>query len=69
MYMLTKKDIRSVRKETGLTQEDFAKKVGVSVSLVAMTEAGIKPVSRAYLQKLASKLKKTFIITVKPKRK
>jgi DNA-binding transcriptional regulator YiaG len=33
-------DIKKIRKDLGLTQEDFARKVGVSWSTVARWEAG-----------------------------
>lgn len=38
--ILTNMDIKKIRKDLGLTQEDFARKVGVSWSTVARWEAG-----------------------------
>lgn len=63
---MNKKDIKSLRLETGLTQVEFAKKVGVSVVLVAMTETGQKRVSLNYLQKLANAFRREIIVTIKP---
>lgn len=63
---MNKKDIKSLHLETGLTQVEFAKKVGVSVVLVAMTETGQKRVSLNYLQKLANAFRREIIVTIRP---
>ena len=48
--------IKKIRKESGLTQPDFAAKVGVSSALIAMIETGQKEVSKNFIVKLAQAL-------------
>lgn len=48
--------IREIRSRANLTQEEFAKVLGVSTILIAMIETGKKPVSRNFIEKLAKKL-------------
>lgn len=48
--------IKNIRNESGLTQEDFAKALGVSTVLVAMIETGQKPASKSFIEKLATRL-------------
>lgn len=64
--MFTKQQVREIRKNKNLTQEAFAKRVGVSTVLVAMTEGGIKPISRHYLQKIANAFKETIVVRFTP---
>lgn len=49
--------IKSIRQEAGLTQAEFADKMGVSSILVAMIESGQRGVSRKFIEKLAELLK------------
>lgn len=48
--------IKSIRKESGLNQEQFATALGVSTVLIAMVETGQKEVSKNLLIKLAEKM-------------
>lgn len=48
--------IKQIRKEAGLTQATFAKRIGVSKVLVTMIETNQKEVSKKFLQKLARSL-------------
>lgn len=48
--------IKRIREEAGLTQPEFAKKIGVSPILVSMVETGQKPVSKKMIEKIAEKL-------------
>jgi len=49
--------IKNIRKEAGLSQPDFAAKIGVSSALIAMIETGQKEVSKKFILKLAEALK------------
>ena len=48
--------IKLIRKEAGLSQPDFAEKIGVSSALIAMIETGQKEVSKNFIVKLAEAL-------------
>jgi len=48
--------IKAIRQEAGLTQGQFAKKLGVSTILVSMVEVGQKEVSKSFITKLAKLL-------------
>lgn len=48
--------IKKIRNEAGLTQEKFAKILGVSPVLIAMVESGQKEVSKKLVLRLAKKL-------------
>lgn len=48
--------IKQIRKESGLTQKEFAQVVSVSTILVSMIEAGQKDVSKNFILKLSEKL-------------
>ena len=49
--------IKEIRKEAGLNQLDFAKKLGVSAALIAMIETGQKDVSKKFIVRLAEVLR------------
>lgn len=52
--MLTFRElVTSIREEAGLTQEQFARALGVSKILIAMIETGQKEVSKNFIIKLA----------------
>ncbi|PIZ96555.1 MAG: hypothetical protein COX80_01050 [Candidatus Magasanikbacteria bacterium CG_4_10_14_0_2_um_filter_33_14] len=48
--------IKKIREESGLTQEEFAKSLGVSKVLISMVETGQKKVSKSFIIKLAKLL-------------
>ncbi len=48
--------IKQIRKESGLTQNEFAYSLGVSPILIPMVETGQKQVSKGLIKKLADKL-------------
>lgn len=48
--------IKKIREESGLTQTEFAKAIGVSSVLIAMIETGKKEISKNFLIKLAEKM-------------
>ena len=48
--------LKKIREESGLTQVEFAKALGVSTILISMLEVGQKPASKKFVAKLASKL-------------
>ena len=48
--------IRKIRKSAGLTQAEFALELNVSPVLIAMIESGQKPVSKNFIEKLASRI-------------
>ena len=48
--------LKEIRKESELTQEDFAKALNVSTVLISMIETGQKEVSKNLIVKLANKL-------------
>ena len=48
--------LKKIRNEGNHTQEDFANLLDVSTVLIAMIETGQKKPSRAFIEKLASKL-------------
>ena len=48
--------LKKIRSEASLTQEDLAKKLGVSTVLITMIETGQKEVSRGFIEKLAGVL-------------
>jgi len=48
--------IKKIREESGLTQAEFARTVGVSTVLITMVETGRKEVSKNLLLKLAAKM-------------
>lgn len=48
--------IKIIRKEAGLSQPDFARKLEVSSALIAMIETGQKEVSKKFVLKLAKAL-------------
>lgn len=49
--------LRSIRKETKLTQSELASKLGVSAILIAMIESGQKEPSKKFVEILSSKMK------------
>lgn len=53
---ILRKNVRARRKELGLTQEQFAKKLKVSQPFIAQFEAGETSVSLATLADMAEKL-------------
>jgi len=48
--------IKKIRNESGLTQSEFAKALGVSTVLISMIETGQKEVSKSFIIKLADRL-------------
>lgn len=48
--------LKAIRRETGLTQEQFASRLGVSTALIAMIESGQKPPSKKFIATLSSKM-------------
>lgn len=54
------------RVSSGLTQYQFAKKLGVSTVLISMVETGLKPVTLKLLGQIATVFKQEFVITIKP---
>lgn len=48
--------LKRIRRESDLTQEEFARVLGVSTILVALLESGKREVSKAFILKLADKL-------------
>ena len=48
--------IKQIRKESNLTQNEFAKRIGVSTVLISMIETGQKNVSKSLVKKLSTKL-------------
>lgn len=48
--------LKEIRKESDLTQEEFAKALDVSTVLISMIETGQKEVSKSFIVKLAEKL-------------
>jgi transcriptional regulator with XRE-family HTH domain len=51
------KRIRSIRKERGLTQEEFAELVGISVDFLSLIERGINSPSFEALERISKVLK------------
>ncbi|MCL2173990.1 helix-turn-helix transcriptional regulator [Candidatus Saccharibacteria bacterium] len=49
--------IKKIRSEAGLTQAEFANKIGSSPVLIAMVESGQKEVSKKLLLKIAEALR------------
>lgn len=49
--------MRSIRKETQLTQAALAERLGVSAILIAMIESGQKEPSKKFVEILAAKMK------------
>ena len=54
--------IQSLRKDQGLSQEDFSKKIGVSRSHYAKIECGQKTPTLATLLKITNELNATVLI-------
>ena len=48
--------IKQIRKESSLTQSEFAGALGVSTILISMIETGQKEISKGFVKKLAKKL-------------
>lgn len=48
--------LRKIRIESGLTQSEFAKVLGISTVLISMIETKQKAVSKGFIIKLANKL-------------
>ena len=48
--------IKKIREESDLTQNEFAKILGVSTVLISMIETGQKGASKGFIKKLAGKL-------------
>lgn len=48
--------IKQIRKESNLTQGEFANALGVSTILISMIETGQKEVSKGFIKKLSAKL-------------
>lgn len=48
--------IKNIRNKSELTQEEFARVLGVSTILIAMIETGQRPASKNFIEKLAEKL-------------
>lgn len=48
--------IKQIRKESDLTQSEFANALGVSPILISMVETGQREVSKGFVKKLAVKL-------------
>ena len=51
------KRLRSIRKGRGLTQEEFAELVGISVDFLSLIERGINAPSFEVLEEMARKLR------------
>lgn len=58
--LLSRQLIRFIRQNNRLSQREFADRIGVSNSYIALTEAGIKPVTA----NLSKKIAKEFDIDV-----
>jgi len=48
--------LKQIRKESDLTQEEFARALSVSTILISMIETGQKEASKNFVEKLAEKL-------------
>jgi len=48
--------LKKIREESGLTQEQLAKVLGVSTILISMIEGGQKGASKSFVLRLANKL-------------
>jgi transcriptional regulator with XRE-family HTH domain len=57
--------IKKIRDESGFTQNEFAKVLGVSTVLISMIETGQKGASKGFIKKLAGKLE-VPISTISP---
>lgn len=60
--------VKGIRAKSGLTQTEFAKKIGVSKVYIAFLEAGRKEPSLALLQRIANAFKAKFSLDFKPQR-
>ena len=56
---MTPDDIKNARKTLGLTQEGFARRIGVTTSTVQKWEQGVRPVSNIAKTFIDSILKET----------
>lgn len=55
--MLTFQELlKEIRNESGLTQEEFARVLGVSTILITLLETGKKEVSKKFIENLSDKL-------------
>lgn len=54
----------NARELQGLTQEQFAKELGVSTVLISMVETGIKPVTLKLLGQISGIFKQRFVIDI-----